>query len=256
MFVERMDQLFYPHSGDDWDSSLFRERILSCVSQETIVLDLGAGAGRVTQMNFKGMAARVHGIDPDWTIANNPHLDVVVIGSGAALPYREGTFDIVIACNVLEHLEAPGLVFKEVYRVLKRGGRYFIKTPNKFHYVPMVARLTPHRFHRWFNELRGRAANDTYPTWYRANTRRTVERLATAAGFEIESIEEIEGRPEYLRMMPLTYLFGLLYERMVNSASVLSAFRVLLLAELVKPGSEARLRAGGVLSTEEDGMRS
>lgn len=120
----------------------------------------------------------------------------------------------------------------------------------------MAARLTPHRFHCWFNELRGRPANDTYPTWYRANTRRTIERLATTAGFEIARIEEIEGRPEYLRMMPLTYLLGVLYERVVNSTSVLSAFRVLLLAELVKPGSEARLRAGGALSIEKEGMRS
>jgi len=35
-------------------------------------LDLGAGAGIVSQMNFKGIASRVCGIDPDERVLSNP----------------------------------------------------------------------------------------------------------------------------------------------------------------------------------------
>ncbi|MEI2780661.1 MAG: hypothetical protein V9H25_05130 [Candidatus Competibacter sp.] len=44
-------------------------------------------------------------------------------------------------------------VFREVARVLKRGGVFLFKTPNKTHYMPTIARLTPHRFHQFVNRI-------------------------------------------------------------------------------------------------------
>lgn len=47
-----------------------------------------------------------------------------------------------------------------------------------------------------------------------------------------QSIERIEGRPEYLRMTWPTYLVGAAYERMVNATAWLAVFRILLMVEM------------------------
>lgn len=109
------------------------------------------------------------------------------------------------------------------------------KTPNKWHYMPTIARLTPHGFHQYVNRLRGRAEVDTFPTRYRTNTKGDVLRLATQSGLQVVNVERIEGRPEYLRMAWPLYLIGTLYERLVNSTSLLAPFRILLVGTLRKP---------------------
>jgi SAM-dependent methyltransferase len=233
--VERLDERLYPGVPDNWDDELFRERILSVLRPDMTILDVGAGAGLVAQMDFKGRCARVVGIDPDERIAQNPHLDEAHVGFADSLPFEAGSFDLVFSDNVLEHLDEPERVFSEIARVLKPGGRLLVKTPNRLHYVPAVASLTPHAFHRFFNALRGRPAADTFPTRYRANTPSALRRLADGAGLSLSSVELIESRPEYLRFSPLTYWVGWLYERLVNGFASLARFRVLLVAELVKP---------------------
>jgi hypothetical protein len=86
------------------------------------------------------------------------------------------------------------------------------------------------------NRKRGRKDEHTFPTCYRANTPGDIKKLAAGAGFDIASIELVEGRPEYLRMFAVTYLCGAIYERAVNALDALRFFRVLLLAKLVKSG--------------------
>lgn len=93
----------------------------------------------------------------------NPFLDEAVIGSGIEITFPDSTFDMVISDNVLEHLENLGSVMKEVNWVLKPGCRFVAKTPNKHHYMPLIARVAPPSFHRFANRLRGRAVADTYP---------------------------------------------------------------------------------------------
>lgn len=49
----------------------------------------------------------------------------------AALPFASGTFDVVLFCEVLEHLlEDPLLPLRESHRVLKPGGSLIVTTPN------------------------------------------------------------------------------------------------------------------------------
>jgi SAM-dependent methyltransferase len=122
----------------------------------------------------------------------------------------------------------------EIERVLKPGGVFLFKTPNRWHYMPTIARFTPHGFHQFVNKIRGRAVVDTFPTQYRANSKSDIRRLALQTGFMLESLERIEGRPEYLRMTGFTYLMGATYERLVNTSSVFEVFRVLLIGILRK----------------------
>lgn len=233
--VARLDRAFYAGFRGNWDDELFRQAILEVLEPRHVVLDLGAGAGIVTQMDFKGNVARICGVDPDPRVATNPHLDEGMVGVGERVPYADGMFDVVFANNVLEHLTDPVSVFREVLRVLKPGGLFLAKTPNKRHYMPLIARITPHRFHQFVNRLRGRASVDTFPTAYKVNTPGDVRRCAARAGFAVDSIRLIEGRPEYLRWAALPYLFGILYERLVNAISALAPLRILLVVRLRKP---------------------
>lgn len=230
-----MDRRLYPHHGQQWDDRLFREEILKVIGPGKHVLDLGAGAGIVAAMNFRGLAARVCGVDPDERVLVNPHLDEGRVGIGEAIPYPDATFDVVFADNVFEHLEQPARVFAEAARILKPGGVFLAKTPNRNHYVAQIARLTPHRFHQWVNEKRGRQRSDTFPTFYRANTVADITALARGSGLRVRQIRLTEGRPEYLRMSPLTYLVGWLYERTVNAFDRLEKYRVVVIAVLEKP---------------------
>ncbi|MDE3052051.1 MAG: class I SAM-dependent methyltransferase, partial [Nitrospirota bacterium] len=161
--VVGMDKWLYPeYSEKNWDDTMFRNRILEILRPQDAMLDLGAGAGVVHQMNFRGLAGRVCGIDLDPRIVTqNRYLDEALHGSAEAIPYPISTFDLVIANNVMEHIADPYGVYREVYRVLKPGGRFLFKTPNKWHYMPLIARFTPLRFHQYINRIRGRSAEDT-----------------------------------------------------------------------------------------------
>lgn len=236
--VDWMDRTLYPSQGKNWDDDLFRELILAELAPDAAVLDLGAGAGIVPQMNFKQHAARVCGVDMDERVTANPFLHEGKFGRGEEIPYGDGEFDVVFADNVLEHLDDPGAVFAEVSRVLKPGGVFLAKTPNKFHYMPTVARLTPHSFHGFINKLRGRETVDTFPTRYRANRPSAVAAWAQDAGLELETVQLFEGRPEYLRFNPLTYSLGYAYERAVNGLPGLDGLRILMVAVLRKQAAE------------------
>ena len=235
VIVSWMDQKFYPNVAGNWDDDLFRLQILNYFDSKMVILDVGAGAGIVPQMNFKGHVARVCGVDPDPRVRENPYLDEGKEAFAENIPYPNESFDIVFSDNVLEHLANPSEVFVEIQRVLKPGGVFLIKTPNKRHYVPLVARLTPHAFHGFYNRLRGRRSEDTFPTLYRANSPKDLKRLADDARLELIDIQHIESRPEYLRISFLTYWFGILYERLTNRFQRLSGIRVLLIGIFRKP---------------------
>jgi SAM-dependent methyltransferase len=249
--TEWMDRTWYPDFKSHWDDWLFRDRILKHLRPDSVVLDLGAGAGILPQMNFRGIAARVFGIDLDARVADNPMLDEARMADAARIPYEADLFDAVWADNVLEHLAEPLTVFREVARVLKPGGVFLFKTPNRRHYVPLLARLTPQRFHEYVNRLRGRAVVDTFPTLYRANTRADVLRFAGQSGLSVERVELIEGRPEYLRIAWPAYLVGAAYERLVNSRETFASFRILLVGVLRKTSNDPRVIVASAAPLEE-----
>jgi hypothetical protein len=85
------------------------------------------------------------------------------------------------------------------------------------------------------NEKRGRHGEDTFPTFYRLNSRAALTREFTAAGFVPAGFEHIEVRPNYLTGSAVTFAMGVAYERVVNASEALSALRVNIIGTFRKP---------------------
>jgi len=92
-------------------------------------LDVGCGTGALTSAVIDGAApARVIGFDKSegYLAYARTHTAAPCLsfdlGEATQLPYAEGTFDAVVSGLVLNFLEAPAVVVKEMARVAKAGG--------------------------------------------------------------------------------------------------------------------------------------
>ena len=98
-----------------------------------------------------------------------------------ALPIRSGSFDVVSLNNVAEHLQHPDKVFAEIARVLRKGGRLIVHTPNARSYEAWAGRLArvllPERVvFGLIKFLEHREEKDVFATVYQANTARATDR--------------------------------------------------------------------------------
>lgn len=230
MTVADLDERYYPGYVDE--HALFDRMIRAHLRPGMSVLDAGAGRGQMYPSDYGETAGRMVGVDIDPAVLDNPNVDEIVVAPLASLPFPDATFDLVVSKYVFEHLDRPTAVMTELRRVMRAGAHLLIHTPNRRHYVALAARVTPTRFHAWFNASRGRPSEDTFPTRYRANTRVVLERLAMASGFRVVEIRAIETKPDYLAFSPIAYRVGIGYERAVNRWRGLEGFRVQLLADL------------------------
>jgi SAM-dependent methyltransferase len=65
--------------------------------------------------------------DERWNYAG-----LSVCGDLLRLPFRDGSLDVVVSTETLEHLTEPGAFLAEVRRVLRPGGRLFLTAPLSF----------------------------------------------------------------------------------------------------------------------------
>jgi len=226
---------FYGSSAVGEPERRFLEAIERLVRPGDRLLDAGCGSGRLFTYDLRGRASLVVGVDVASDLAHNPNVDAPLRASLTALPFVSETFDLIICKHVLEHLEEPEPACRELARVLRPGGRLLILTPNRFHYVPLLASLLPHRVHRLVARGRGLPPRQVHPTLYRANMPRRLRRLARQAGLRVAVLRLFETPPVYLAFHPLAFTLGVAYERLVNRFEALAPLRVNMLAVLRRP---------------------
>lgn len=227
---ELRERFYQPQFRGMYDR--FSDVIHDYVRAGDTMLDAGCGSGRVFQYAFDDARRPrlIVGVDMTNEPKGNGNIDAAARADLGRLPFRDGVFDIAISSHVAEHLTEPDLVFRELARVLKPGGRLLILTPNRWHYVTVSSALLPHNFHLKYNSWRGVDVHDIFPTVYRANTAGRLRQLYDRAGLDVEQLLQFETEPEYLAFSTPTYALGVGFERVVNRFERLRNLRVNLLA--------------------------
>ena len=95
------------------------------------LLEVGCGRGDFLEA-FQQLGADVYGLDRSETAAANlAQLQVKKTDvSIESFPFEDNTFDIVYHKSLIEHLYSPDNLMRESYRVIRRGGRVIILTPD------------------------------------------------------------------------------------------------------------------------------
>lgn len=103
------------------------------------VLDFGCGTGYGTA-GLAEVASRITGVDiaPEAVAHAREHyraenLDFRTIGSieDTDLPFADGSFDVVVSFQVVEHVVAVDRYLAEIRRVLRPGGTFLCVTPDR-----------------------------------------------------------------------------------------------------------------------------
>jgi SAM-dependent methyltransferase len=228
-FVDPLFRHFYLRITDY--NSIFFDWIRDYITENSVILEIGAGAGKKVPYDFAKQAQRVIGVDMDPRVLDNPNLDESLCIDFFENKFDDNTFDIIFANSVVEHIKYPQEFLTEIRRILKPSGYFFFKTPNMLHYATIIAKFTPYWFHKFYCSLYGRKYEDTFPTYYCMNSRRRIEKLSQILNFTYE-IKTLERQPDYLFLDPITFLMGVSYERLVNKYKSLNRFRILLMVKV------------------------
>lgn len=175
----------------DYEYHILEDLWTSLGHERCILVDIGCGSrgllGRKGD-RLASLQANSLGIDIDReALANNGDVAHRVCASCYSLPLESHSVDLIVCRWMLEHIEAPVEVMREFARILKKGGGLYIKTTNLWNYTMMLSWLTPTVFHNFLRSANGVPENT--PTFYRANTKRTLRALARSSGLAVRRLE-------------------------------------------------------------------
>jgi ubiquinone/menaquinone biosynthesis C-methylase UbiE len=156
------------------------------------LLDWGCGFGQVSALlRAEGVDVVAFDVRPGLVAPTRerlerfPEIEAHVSSDPVALPFETDSFDTVLSCGVLEHVEDPDGSLDELRRVLKPGGIFHVvNLPHRFSYTERIARLLGRYYH-------GQLPDD------RVYTKRRARELFERHGFELREFRRAH-------MLPLT----------------------------------------------------
>jgi SAM-dependent methyltransferase len=184
----------------------YRETLNQLVNKDTRWLDLGCGHTIFPewmhdsvpfQKELLSRCELARGCDP---VDDRPHVAGLMkeVYQGDKLPFEDGTFNLVTANMVAEHVEDPASFMREVRRVLSSHGLFVVHTPNLYYFQIFAANLLPNSLVRSIaHHVDGRDGEDIFRTYYRMNTRGALERLP---GFTVKSLACVETAPVFQKV--------------------------------------------------------
>lgn len=172
------DELLVPTMFQPWSDDVVTRAGIKAGDH---VIDLGCGTGpaALSAAARAGKNGRVTAVDAQPAMMAigkakpNPGAPIEwVTGDAQALTFATGTFDVAIACHLLQHLPDPAKCLSEVRRVLKPGRRFATTCWRHFDHCPAYGSL-----------IRGMARE--------ANIE--PEKVHAAAGFRLGDADKLKG---------------------------------------------------------------
>lgn len=93
------------------------------------LLDAGAGKGELST-KLKDLGFEVYACDKNPTQFKAEGIKCKFVDLNKNLPYPGNSFDYVICIEVIEHLENPWNLIRELHRITKKNKTLILSTPN------------------------------------------------------------------------------------------------------------------------------
>jgi SAM-dependent methyltransferase len=141
-------------------------------------LDLGCGDGRLTRELDAALltAADVSPVALARAARRLPGARIAELEPDAPLPFYDGSFDVVLCAETIEHVRDVQLFLSEIRRVLRPGGRLALTTPASA---------------RWRVLFRG--VEHPFSPHIRSFTRRNLRTTLETMGFQVLELHSVHG---------------------------------------------------------------
>src|SRR5690606_35852130 len=97
---------------------------LSAIAPADSVLEIGCGRTAPSLRRLRGKAAALYGIDVVSFAADTEGLQLFNESVTAMKSFSTGSLDLAFSRSVMEHIEDVDAAYREIFRVLKPGGKY------------------------------------------------------------------------------------------------------------------------------------
>jgi len=122
------------------------------------ILDIGTGNGEIA--DFFSIKNKVNSTDVLDQRKNKHSGTIFRLVKSERLPFKDGSFDVVISNHIIEHVKNQKLHLSEIKRVLKQKGVCYLATPNRLfpwetHYNVWFIHYLPKRiFHKILKHIK------------------------------------------------------------------------------------------------------
>ena len=166
------------------------------------VLDVACGVGYGSEILRQAGATKVVGADLALeAVSPNGHQRLALYTNADAcrLPFADGSFDVVVSFETIEHVAGPELLLQEIVRVLKPGGVCICSSPNR-DFQPFAGEKGDNPFH--FSEM-SFADFDQLFTRYFSVTERLSQTHSEAYIRHLQLLRELDARLKPIRFSRL-----------------------------------------------------
>ncbi len=149
------------------------------------MLDIGCGGGLLTEsLVYYYPKTKIYGYDVSKTAINyakkfGSGKVIYNVAKNKKLPYKDNFFDVCICLDVMEHIPDVNFFLKEIKRVLKKDGKFFLAVPCEGQPLTFT----------WFFQKIKFGNKLTFKNWGHIHpefTHKSVAKLLGKYGFKIE----------------------------------------------------------------------
>lgn len=179
-----------------------------------LVLDVGSGKGKflcgMAKLGFKVFGIEINPIyiqEAEQKAASEDVQISLIQGSAKHLSFQDNYFDFVNCSEVIEHVDDPIQVCKEIFRVLKPGGKCYISFHNRFgiydyHYHLYFINWLPRAWAEFILNIFGKQKQDGEAGKQKLKTMhyftfKQIKKFLENIGFSVKDIREEKIRNKF-----------------------------------------------------------